>query len=430
MKITHMNNTFRVTLLATVLTVAFATSTSAVAGNASTSTHLKAQQAETAERTPMFILSQKVGDVGREAIGSGVQTVRSAEFEHYPGLKIIYADVNSIEKDKYREVVNSIRTALNGGNFVALETSEFDFPLLKNFIMQNFPEIDISEFNDVAVLLRLEGKKIRAERIDPTELAMYAGIPYAEIASRLPSAPAPAVQKVVSSKLFVGPRRLLELAIQAYESEPKYTDWTIKLNKSYVDVWQHSSSQHRGWCIVAWRGSANLNDFYADLTSQLSYESTKIDNAKGVLMRGGKGFVNRLHAYDDTVKEKLTSLGCTLVEITGHSLGGAVASIHALQLAYDRDWSGPLYQVVAWNSPNVIDADTHRDRLPALENAADVHVNCRNHDWLVNPLPTGLHRIASRSSTPIKGCTSIAAGTAFALLPTTNHAASLWRSEY
>ncbi len=427
MKITHMNNSFRVTLLATVLTVAFATSTSAVAGNASTSTHLKAQQAETAERTPMFILSQKVGDVGREAIGSGVQTVRSAEFEHYPGLKIIYADVNSIEKDKYREVVNSIRTALNGGNFVALETSEFDFPLLKNFIMQNFPEIDISEFNDVAVLLRLEGKKIRAERIDPTELAMYAGIPYAEIASRLPSIPAD--QGVIHSKAYIGGKINLDLAIQAYDDTPTYTGWTLKYDGTYVDLWESNTGQ--GVCTVAWRGTVktNLHDVYADLTSQ-AYFSASINNVAGVSMKGGNGFVQRLHAYDDTLKNKFTSAGCISIVITGHSLGAAVASIHALQLAHDPDWRVPLNSVVAWNSPNVISAATQRDRLAELNKHAVVHVNCRLYDWLVNPLPTGLHRIGNPDSTPVKGCTFVKTGTTWSTNPNANHAPDLWRSEF
>jgi hypothetical protein len=428
MKHTLTNNSFRVTLLATALTIAVAPATNAIAESASTPDKLLAQQTDSSVPSPLVILSQRVGDVGREAIGSGIPTLRSSALAAYPGLKIIYADVDSIDKDQYREVVNAMRAAVNRGDLVALETSEFDFPLLKNFIMRNFPEADISGFNDVAIILRSEGKQIRAERLDPIDLAMYAGIPYSEIASRLPRAPAD--QGFAYSKSVDGSKFQLDLSIKAYESTPTYSGWALRYNGTYVDVWQAITSP--GACTVAWRGTvlSHIPDVYADLSSQVSYASTSIDNAAGVTMKGGKGFVNRLHAYDNIVKGQLESLGCNYVGIMGHSLGAAVASIHALQLAHDTRWRGPLLYVTAFNSPNVIDYNTQRDRLAELKKYATVNVNCRYHDWLVNPLPTGLHRIGDPNSTPVKGCTYVKTGTTWSADPNANHRPELWYAEF
>ncbi len=170
-------------------------------------------------------------------------------------------------------------------------------------------------------------------------------------------------------------------------------------------------------CVVAWRGTevTNLWDVLADLRGQAAFANELIPNKRNVEMRGGRGFVNRVTAHSETITNLLSNLRCTSIFITGHSLGGAAASIFGLQLAHDNRFNAALDVVAVFNSPNVVNAATLGGPLRTMKLTADVLVNCRNHDWLVNPLPSGLHRIADEASSPVGRCTYVLPGTWSAL---------------
>ena len=152
--------------------------------------------------------------------------------------------------------------------------------------------------------------------------------------------------------------------------------------------------------MVAWRGTVvyNLSDIYNDLRSQLSWSAKQIDSDLTSTMEGGKGFVNRLHAYDDDVAEVLHTNSCGSIDITGHSLGGAVAQLHTLQL-YSKYWfSGRVKSIATWNSPNSVTPATRSTWYDDIQSAYYYHSMCRTHDMLVNPVPTGLKRLGPDDS--------------------------------
>lgn len=378
---------------------------------------------------PLIVLSERVGDVALEALGAGVPVLRGISVADAPG--VLYVDVDSIAQDEQLAVVDALRDALNRKDFVAIETSEFDFPKLKRFVSVNFPAIDATKVNDVAVILRPQGKGIVAESIDPSELAMYLGVPfekttagyYSSIDHEQPTAKAtPAVPVRI--------QYLHQFAAKANETTPTISNYTLTMNATHVDVWKHRSN---GNCVVAWRATdvTDYWDVYLDLRSQVAFRNTAIDNQQNVAMKGGRGFVSRAHAYDDQIYSELSRNQCQTVDVTGHSLGAAAASIHALQLAHHATWRDKLQYVVAWNSPNAVDDATRKAPADTLKSYAEVHVFCRHHDWLVNPLPTGLHRIGNANSSPNKGCTFNKTGTTNNPLdPTANHKLVLWRDDF
>jgi Lipase (class 3) len=398
--------------------------------------------------SPIVVLSDRVGDVGQEAIGSGVPVLRglpvAASIADVPDIKIFYADVDSIQPGKYREVVDMLGSALARGEWVCLETSNFDFPKLRKFIATEFPQIDTSNFNDVAVFLRPNGKLIEAERIDPSDLAMYAGVPLEKTAAYIQrqefgaeegialeksTSPLPVAKATVT--LLSAYKPYLELAQNVYDASPSKLGYALEYNGTYVDVWSTASAPGRPReCVAAWRGTVitHMPDVQADLSSQFSYSAVDIPGVPGG--QGGKGFVNRFSAYSAVVMNTFARADCFTVSVTGHSLGGAVASIQAIRLAHHADWKYALKDVVIWNSPNVVTAATLGAPLTTLKLYANhVGVMCRYHDWLVNPLPSGLWRIGPSTSSPTKGCTHVAKG-AWSLSATANHNASLWDQDY
>jgi triacylglycerol lipase len=77
--------------------------------------------------------------------------------------------------------------------------------------------------------------------------------------------------------------------------------------------------------IICWRGTQSLNDIYTDL--EYSTEKPFFSSGEGVLIHSG--FNNAFKSALDEVKSFISSLGTqTTLYITGHSLGGALATLN------------------------------------------------------------------------------------------------------
>jgi hypothetical protein len=194
-----------------------------------------------------------------------------------------------------------------------------------------------------------------------------------------------------------------------------------------VDVWKVKSKLD---CFVAWRGTDPTNPFddWADLSSQFRVIANIQNAENNTSLKGGKGFVVRLHSYDDTVNNRLRDLRCETIQITGHSLGGAVAQVHGIQLAFNSEFKSKLFAVDAWNSPNVVNTATRAlitARFNTLGNLWSV--NCRRNDMIVNSVPTGLVRIGPASSAHVSGCTYVSPQRS--INPAGNHSPQFWLDE-
>lgn len=403
---------------------------------------------------PVVQLSEKMGAVALEARANGINLVESAKTLSANTARILYIDVDSLgsadAKTNEKAIFAKAAKGLAQGYSVVFETSQFDFDNMHEKVFNHFPDAQYNDIKDVTLLLKMQGDQLVAQRLDPQEFAALAGVqPQMEdiAAQLLIKANTPKQDKEVAStqdrSLATQPasaslygsipsnvQYTLRFAEKAYESNPSDNVFNLKYNSTYVDVWK-KRYYPLDRCVVAWRGTdtTNMWDVYADLSSQLSYSAKQIDKTISG-MKGGKGFVNRLHSYDDAVNNVLQSNGCNHITVTGHSLGGAVAQLHMLQLGFSS-MSGNLEALVAYNSPNVVDSHTQSYFASNIAGLIDDghHELCKHHDWLVNPLPTGLVRLGPQNSSPNKGCSYVASGS-WSPSPTTNHNLSLWSNEF
>lgn len=395
--------------------------------------------------TPIYLLSEKVGDVALEALGEGIPVLTRTQPP--PIGAVYYADIDSVVGNRAHEVFAIVRERVLAGDTVILESSQFNFDRLRSTLTKELPAVALPEHMDVAVRIERVGVQYRATPVDPQQMASAAGVsigqqPLTQSSGAATDSVSQAGGVTVepprpdwarplnenSPKSYNGTvsRYFLPFAKAAYETAPSVANHYMSYNGTYVDLWKFTSNPK--YCVVAWRGTKipNLYDVYADLRSQVSYAPQAFDNGSGLPFKGGAGFVNRLHAYDQTVNGLLTS--CTYIAVTGHSLGGAVAQLHAIQLVFSPIGGQKLRTLVAFNSPRVVDNYTQALYPGLVASGYQWIVNCRNHDWLVNPLPTGLFRVGPQNSPTIAGCTYVGAGRPSAL-PTTNHNIDLWDNE-
>jgi hypothetical protein len=384
--------------------------------------------------SPLLILSERVGDVGREAISIGIQKISDVnQFSKYKN-GIVYVDVDSIKESSYRDVFNSVHATLGNGGSVVIETSDFNFEKMHKIVESEFPMLDRSTIEDVAVLLRPDAGTIKAMRIDPSELAMYAGADYQNTTAGQASL---MLKTKGDSKALVPATSFLALyfAIAAYEENianvglvPDH--WKRVLNRTVVDVWQEDDpSTSTVPCYVAWRGTdiRSGDDVWADLTSQF-HVKIQIPIQEDVTLKAGKGFVKRFDAYKLAVNSKLTDSGCTHIYTTGHSLGAAVSQVHATNLAYDRAFKHKLRTVYGWNSPNVVDANA-RDKIRArlADLIVSIKIANRRNDAIVNSVPTGLKRLGNPQSLHIGEVDYV--GPQKSLNPAGNHSPGFWLAD-
>mmetsp|Transcript_6491 Transcript_6491/g.14973 ORF Transcript_6491/g.14973 Transcript_6491/m.14973 type:complete len:348 (-) Transcript_6491:256-1299(-) len=85
-------------------------------------------------------------------------------------------------------------------------------------------------------------------------------------------------------------------------------------------------------CFVAFRGTANVGGLQADLNSMVLVRK---DNCwyEGEQCRVSGSFQNTYDAGKDRIKEALANLSCSQIDITGHSLGGALTTLAAWDMS-------------------------------------------------------------------------------------------------
>jgi|GEM_PF-6719286 len=397
---------------------------------------------------PVVKLSEKMGSVGIEAKAKGINLLDSAKTLSANTARILYIDVDSLSNANEKAIFAKAAKGLAQGYSVVFETSQFDFDNMHEKVFSHFPDAYYNDIKDVTLLLEMQGDQLVAQRLDPQEFAALAGVqPQMEdiAANLLIKANTPKFDKGAKSgnesdrALGTGtadrslwgsiPSNIqytLPFAQKAYDSNPSQSGYSLRYNSTYVDVWKQNNASR---CVVAWRGTdvTNLWDIYADLSSQ--FGSKQIDNTISG-MKGGLGFVNRLHGYDNAVNNQLSSIGCNDIAVTGHSLGGAVAQVHMVQLGFSS-LAGRLESLVVYNSPNTVTSSTRSYFESNIAWRIDdgYHALCKRHDWLVNPIPVGFVRLGPANSSPNSGCTYVASGN-WSPLPTTNHNLSLWSNEF
>ena len=124
-----------------------------------------------------------------------------------------------------------------------------------------------------------------------------------------------------------------------------------KIKNSNTDA-EGFIAEYPNYAIVALRGTESLTDIVNDLTTT----SKKVNGIKF-----HKGFYDTLDSVYTSIKEHLKSpisQGKTIY-ITGHSLGGALATILTYRLAVDYPQYSTQLKLYAYGSPAVATIGLH-----------------------------------------------------------------------
>lgn len=126
--------------------------------------------------------------------------------------------------------------------------------------------------------------------------------------------------------------------------------WTLAANDEsrHWDLWKTvaTSNDDKGYphpskCMVAWRGTqlrfSNEIDLITDLASILTFDELFPNETAWSLFgskdpRGGRGFINMLKGQRAKIHYQLLKNNCAYTEVTGHSMGGAMAQQFGTEL--------------------------------------------------------------------------------------------------
>lgn len=115
-------------------------------------------------------------------------------------------------------------------------------------------------------------------------------------------------------------------------------------------------------------------------------------------------------------------MGCPNVHIVGHSLGTALAQLHAYKITHQDEFR--VFRLHVFNSPNFANEQmrNHFRALKAQDRALKLEIFNRYNDAVVNSVPTGLRRFGH---TPFsKDVTYV--GSSVSVNPFGNHGLNLW----
>lgn len=156
----------------------------------------------------------------------------------------------------------------------------------------------------------------------------------------LPAISGPLERRAISQSLMDDFERYVQFASGAYQ-----IFCPAPLGTTLVQTFDESSTNTQGYIarddnrkeiIVAYRGSIQLQDFVTDLEFALvDYTSPGVSNTSGVQVH--QGFITAFNSVAETVLSVVSNQVSTYPSYslvsTGHSLGGALASLGGVSLA-------------------------------------------------------------------------------------------------
>ncbi len=364
------------------------------------------------EKSGFILLTSTTGFMAREILALGAAQPSDEQVLSAPSSALAYAEIDGLDF-KDIEKIENIKFLVAIGTPLLLESDSWNVNQLHAAVEAIFPGTDTSKLHNTGVLIRkTQGNSVSVEDTDFTPTQLMAGIPV-EKTTEYTHGWSESLSEATAIHWSV------RFAAKAYDGAPTDDLWTIEDNTNVYDIWRKKSDYKR--CVVAWRGSSSYGDWIRDIQSMTLKQVPRvpIDNT------AGSGFVDRLDNTDGNIRYDLKRLGCTLTTITGHSLGGAMAHVHTLQLMHDPDLS--VYEMRAYNAARAFGStayNTFRNKLSDLSGGIGIY--CRSGDP-VNPVPLGLYR-GGVAKSPYYGCTYWGAYKSI-FNPISNHALNHWTTE-
>jgi hypothetical protein len=408
----------RITKLATALLLATATG---AAFGASQNNQAANNSYRENSSSPKAVISiaQGPGDLGMEIRGdwtvsldsrTATETLRSKSIHD----AVVYIEVDHLRGDE-EHVRDAIKAAKDNGWTVYIESASWDNGAVRRFIGENFAKVSSAKIENVAARIEWADGTPVAINAWPTDAALEVGVPREEITEF-------SLAKAGGEGGF-----LKWFANAAYQANPgnrfQTLNWNLTINRDVLKVWLAvdqsvpSTDPRRNVCMVAWRGTklTSFSDLSADALTLIGAPQPIFGG--NVNTRIGRGVAARYANLSADANRYL----CGNYYITGHSLGGAMAQVHAWALRNNTETTRRRVAFLeAYNPLRPGNAWFRSDARNALGNRLRVY--CRNWDP-VDDVPPSFFNIGHGSD----GCDIRAPGFTWVPWdPFKNHAMTTW----
>jgi hypothetical protein len=365
------------------------------------------------QRTPIVSLTSAIGDVGAEIFDGRTQRYNFATLPKHVDNAIVYIDVDSLQWGPKRTRA-ALELAKDLNWVVMVESATWNVPRLHAFLAAHFPGTSTEGLQNVAVRIGWDNGRAVATDLTPSEAAVEVGIDYlqttegAALAARLWRDNLKTFAKTVAPG-----SQFAWFANAAYEANPTdrtHTDgrlFKLTFRNDVLKIWTHKPDPRITVCIVGWRGTkiTSLGDIGRDL--QLQFGTAKAIQGDNSGAKFGHGYMERFKNQVANVH----AVGCTNYRITGHSLGGGMAQLHAYRLRN-------LAPIIEAYNPARAGNDVFQSIMrPSVDNGR-TRIFCRTGDPVAF-MPTGLVSAGTNN-----GCTYW--GARFSVRPVPNHDMHLW----
>jgi hypothetical protein len=345
------------------------------------------------QRTPIVSLTSSIGDVGAEIFDGRTQRYNFATLPKHVDNAIVYIDVDSLQWGPKRTQA-ALELAKDLNWVVMVESATWNVPRLHAFLAAHFPGTSTKGLQNVAVRIGWDNGRAVATDLTPSEAAVEVGIDYLKTAEgRIAASKMWRGNSEASAKARAPGSTLVGFAAEAYVAAPQYQvthqgnhytrAFTNDVLKIYSRVVPLTTIKE---CIVAWRGTSSFGDVYRD--AQLQFGTLKAMQGDTTGAKFGHGYIERLKNQIANVQ----AVGCNRYQITGHSLGGGMAQLHAYRLRA----LNPVLET--YNSARAGNNVFYTLMRPGVTNQK-YRLFCREGD-IVSSVPTGM-----TSAGPDRGCT-------------------------
>jgi hypothetical protein len=390
------------------------------------------------ELLPVLVLSENLGDSGMELLATGATLTKIDTFSFKAPKALVYLDVDSFDRES-KANIDALALARELGWSVVVDSMSWNSSEVAKLTGELFPEAEHKALGNTTVIVEHLDGAWRARDTYTSEVAVKAGVRH-ELTSEGKAIAAKSSEKARASESF-----LAHFANQVYQANPPspYVDpwiggsFTLAINKDVVKVWRRFEStgapfpnHSRSFCVVAWRGTTftwwnplTWGDWLRNIENQFAFEVQPWSVSADSRVRVGRGYQDRFVNQRDVVASVITN--CDSVAVTGHSLGGGMAQLHAFTLrAQVNRFNGPtLARLEAYNPARV----GNRDFVTVFRAAAagsvggKIRVFCRFNDP-VDRVPIGLWNAGTRAD----GCDTRAPAISLNASATQNHAMTNW----
>ncbi|MEZ4398939.1 MAG: hypothetical protein R3B06_02915 [Kofleriaceae bacterium] len=364
----------------------------------------------------VVVVSDGMGDV----LASAAAHAQVRYGLEVPGdARLVYANVDQLglgddAADDLRAArLAALQAAKAQRTPMLFESNEWDVARLHQALALVFPEVNLADLGNVTVLAEWDARAGAWRLTDTTlaEMVDYLGdgdaatIAQKQVAGQGPAQPAgaDAVEAIGTQQA----NWLLPFAEAAYSNPLTVTpsgapaayagEYSRGWSKDVVKIYRRTNSGSVS-CVVTWQGTrppttwAGFVEWLGDFSSVIQVRPFYLASYRSE--RVGAYWNTRLSNQRRDVNLATKALGCANVHITGHSLGGAMAQLHAHYYAFGYQDSGiplsKLRTVVAWNPARVGNAEfkkTYRDDVIDANTTSKVF--CRDGDP-VRAVPTFL----------------------------------------